>query len=158
MSFGNAKSLPDFAKNAIITFSNIMSNNPKDIFEDVNRINKGELFVLQFLAMRNTTVLPSELSVALNSTTGRISALLGVLEKKGHIERDIDKNNRRNILVSITKCGRERVATEMGRVEENLASVFIGMGEKNTEDFLRLLEQFYELMQQRICTDDNTNG
>jgi len=139
------KDIPDYVKNAINAFGVIMSNKQKHMLEDINRVNKGELFVLHFLSMKETAVLPSELSTALNSSTARISALLGSLEKKGHIERDIDKSNRRNILVTLTESGRERVKIETGKMEENLARAFIEMGEPDAKEFLRLLKQFLEI-------------
>lgn len=81
----------DYAEKAFAAFNEIMSSSRKDMVENINRANKGELFVLHFLAVRNTEVLPSELSTALQASTARISALLGALEKKGQIVRDIDK-------------------------------------------------------------------
>ena len=150
MAFENTGNAPGYVSNAIVRFNGIMSNVQKDIHEKMNRANKGELFVLHFLSMNNTAVLPSELSVALNSSTARISALLGSLEKKNQIERNIDKNNRRNILVTITEAGRVRVKTEMTEIEENLAYVFMEMGEANTAEFLRLSEQFFGLMEKHV--------
>ena len=146
----NAEKIPGYVENAVFRFNEIMSNSQKDMLENMNRANKGELFVLHYLSMSNTAVLPSELSAALNSSTARISALLGSLEKKNQIERDIDKSNRRNILVTITEAGRERAEAEMRDIEENLARVFIEMGETDTAEFLRLSEQFFGLMQKHI--------
>lgn len=136
-----------YADKAVISFHEIMSNNQKNMLEDINRVNKGELFVLHFLAMRNTAALPSELSVALQASTARISALLGALEKKGQIQRDIDKSNRRNILVTITEAGRVRAETEMKEIQRRMARVFTDMGEEDTEAFLRLVEKFSALAQ-----------
>ena len=143
---GNA----DYVAKAVAAFNEIMSGNQKDMLEDMNRAHKGELFVLHFLSIRDTTVLPSELSEALHSSTARISALLGSLEKKGQIERDIDRSNRRNILVTITDAGRARVSDEMRRIEENMARVFTEMGEADTMEFLRLARLFFGLMQKHM--------
>ena len=150
MAAESAAITPGYVTNAIVKFNAIMSNCQKDMLENMNRANKGELFVLHFLSLSNTAVLPSELSAALNSSMARISALLGSLEKKNQIERDIDKSNRRNILVTITETGRERAEAEMRYIEENLARVFIEMGETDTAEFLRLSEQFFGLMQKHI--------
>lgn len=139
-----------YADKAFAAFNKIMSNSRKNMLEDINRANKGELFVLQFLEMRGTEVLPSELSVALRASTARISALLGALEKKGQIARDIDKSNRRNILVTITEEGRRRVKTEMREMKNHLTKVFADMGEEDTAEFLRLTRRFSELMQKHM--------
>ena len=150
MASKKTENTPGYVSGAITRFNEIMSNAQKDMFEKMNRANKGELFVLHFLSMSNTAALPSELSAALNSSTARISALLGSLEKKQQIERNIDKSNRRNILVTITEAGRERAETEMGEIEKNLAYVFAKMGETDTAEFLRLSEQFFGLMEKHV--------
>jgi DNA-binding MarR family transcriptional regulator len=139
--------IPGYVREAIGTFHEIMSATQKDMFENMNRANKGELCVLHFLSMNNAAVIPSELSAALQSSAARVSTLLGSLEKKGQIEREIDKNNRRNILVTITESGRERAKTEMMKMETALACVFTEMGETDTVRFLRLIERFFGLMQ-----------
>lgn len=140
----------NFAEKAFREFNEIMSNKHKDMFEDVNRVNRGELFVLHFLFMRNDSVLPSELSAALHASTARISALLGTLEKKGLIEREIDKSNRRNILVTITEEGRKRAEAEMKGIKERMIKVFTQMGKEDTEAFIRLHRQFSELLQKHL--------
>ena len=136
-----------YVDNAFVAFNEIMSSSRRDMFEDINRANKGEFFVLHFLLMRDSQVLPSELSIALHASTGRISALLGNLEKKGYIEREIDKSNRRNILVTITDAGRSHIKTEMGKMQRGMTQVFTDMGESDTTEFIRLSKKFFELMQ-----------
>lgn len=145
-----------YVEKAVISLQETLFNSKKNMLEAVNRANKGELFVLQFLAMNNKNVLPSVLSEALQVSTARISALLGALEKKGQIVRDIDKNNRRNILVVITEKGRERVEAELTELKRRIAQVFIEMGEENTADFIRLMSQFSELMQKHLPQEECT--
>lgn len=150
MVSGNEENSLSYAEKAFVTLNEIMSKKQNDMLENINRPNKGELFVLHFLSMRKTAVIPSELSAALNASTARISALLGNLEKKGQIVRDIDKSNRRNILVTITEEGRKRAETEMKEIKSLMTRVFIDMGEEDTAEFIRLTSQFFELMQKYL--------
>lgn len=136
-----------YADKAFITFHEIMSSKKNNMVDNVNRASKGELFVLHFLLMHKTEVLPSELSAALGASTARISALLGALEKKGQIVRNIDKSNRRNILVTITEAGRSRAEAEMKQIQRSMTQVFIDMGEADTAEFIRLTSKFFELLQ-----------
>lgn len=136
-----------FADKAFITFNEIMANKENNMIDNVNRANKGELFVLHFLSKHKAEVLPSELSAALGASTARISALLGALEKKGQIVRDIDKSNRRNILVTITEAGCNRANADMEQLRCGMTRVFNEMGESDTEEFIRLSRNFFELMQ-----------
>jgi len=135
------REIPDFAKKAIVIFNEIMSKK-REVMECVNRANKGELSMLHYLSLTNTPSLPSELSTELNSSAARVSAMLGSLEKKGLIKRDIDKSNRRNILVTITDDGHKIAKTEITEIEQALAHVFIKMGETDTADYLKLFGKF----------------
>lgn len=146
---------PTYVNEAIISFRKIVSEKKKNTFENMSREHKGELFVLHFLSERNDDVFPSELSTALQSSAARISALLGSLEKKGQIERHIDKNNRRNVRVTITEAGRIREEKEMQKLSEGLAHVFVEMGEVDAAEFLRLLEQFFNLTHKHFQDFDN---
>ena len=46
-----------------------------------------------------------ELSSRLSMTTSRVAAVLGILEKKGLLERENDAVDRRRVLVSLTQAG-----------------------------------------------------
>jgi len=152
----NEKGNVSYIEKAIRSFSEMMASNKKDIITAFNRANKGELFVLHFLTLHNDEVLPSELSAALHSSTARISALLGALEKKGQIERDIDKSNRRNILVTITEAGRKRIEVEMTKMRKSMTQIFTEMGETDTEEFIRLVKRFFIISQKYMidCAED----
>ena len=135
-----------FSDEIFIEFKKLLDSTcHQNVLENMNRFNKGELFALHYLLNCNSEVFPSELSTALDVTTGRISALLSSLEKKGQITREIDINNRRNILVAITDKGRKRVEEEIYLIKERLSNIFIEMGETEAKEFLRLLKIFFEL-------------
>jgi DNA-binding MarR family transcriptional regulator len=114
------------------------------IVEQLALFSKGEVFVLKCLAGRENAALPSELSAAVGSSAPRVAAVLGSLEKKGQIIRDIDKTDRRKILVTITEAGRERAARENEAVQKVLRDIFREMGANDTREFIRTLERFLE--------------
>ena len=68
---------------------------------------KGEPFAVQEL-YRKGPLTPSQLAASMKTTTGRVSALLSALEKKGQITRESDPDDRRVVHVNLTKAGRER--------------------------------------------------
>ena len=150
--------IPRYVEEAVGTFKELMANREKNMLEEMNRANKGELFVLHHLSRRDSEIIPSELSLALHSSPARISALLGSLEKKGQIERNIDKNNRRNILVTITEAGRLRADRDRKIMDDKLANVFIEMGERDTAEYLRLWDTFFSLMHTFIEADTIHKG
>ncbi|MDR0424790.1 MAG: transcriptional regulator [Clostridiales Family XIII bacterium] len=113
--------------------------------EQWGRSGRGELFILKYLAEKGGASLPSELSKALGSSTARISAVLGALEKKGQVCREIDLSNRRNILVNITEEGRVRIDGFKRQMESHLISALAEMGERDATEFARLMERFFEI-------------
>jgi len=139
-----------YIEDAVLSVREIMSGQRQSMWEAINRANRGELFVLQFISKRNIEAFPSELSAASGSSTARISALLGSLEKKGQIERKIDKSNHRNILVSITEQGRQRVKDEVNDMHVGLTKTFLEMGEEDTAEYLRLTKRFFEISQKYL--------
>ncbi len=66
---------------------------------------KGEAILLLTLVHRGGYALPGELAKDINVSTARIAAILKSVEKKGLIKREIDTNDRRKILVTITPEG-----------------------------------------------------
>jgi DNA-binding MarR family transcriptional regulator len=123
----------------------IMAGSKKNMMEQLGRSGKGELFVLKYLCGKNSSVIPSEISDAMHASTARISAALGSLEKKDQIRREIDKSNRRNILVTVTEKGRERNRSEMLQMREKLIGVFTEMGERDAAELVRLIKRFFEI-------------
>jgi len=120
----------------------IMMTSHKNAMEPMGRGGKGELFILNYLNNKDEAVLPSEIGDAMHSSNARISAALGSLEKKGHIHREIDTTNRRNILVTITDEGRERIRNDMMKMRGQMINIFTEMGESDTIEFVRLIKRF----------------
>lgn len=112
-----------------------------EMMDRMSRDMKGEPFVLAQLG-HNGTMTPSELASGLGSSSARISAVLSSLEKKGLITRDIDHEDRRNILVTLTDAGREAGKERHEEMHSALCWVFEQMGERKTKQFIRLIREF----------------
>ena len=131
-------------EDAVSALEGMMSGS-KNAMEQMGRSGRGERFILKYLYDKETAVLPSEIGDAMHSSNARISAALGSLEKKGQVHREIDINNRRNILVTITDEGRERTRIEMENMRSQLVSIFTEMGEQDAAEFVRLIRRFSEV-------------
>jgi DNA-binding MarR family transcriptional regulator len=118
-----------------------------NLLEVLSRAYKGEGFILKYLASRTSATLPTELSEALHSSTARISSILGTLEKKGLIVREIDRDNRRNILVTLTDKGREQAALLEREMKNRMAQVLAELGEADTRELVRLIRRVSEISQ-----------
>lgn len=109
------------------------------------RYGRGEPFVLRYLRQHGTST-PSQLATALYLSSGRISAVLSSLEKKGFITREIGPQDRRNILVSMTEAGREQSIRDRDEMRSAVCWIFTQMGERRTREFLDLSAEFATYM------------
>jgi len=123
----------------------VLMKNGRNILERLGRTNRGECFVLGYLYKRGKA-LPTEISAAMNSSTARVSAILGVLEKRGDIIREVDTGNRRKILVTLTGEGKRHMENEMFDTNSRLRKALEGLGEDDAKQFILLLKRFAEIM------------
>ena len=133
---------------AVAELEEILHSKHGNAIDKMGRGGKGELFILNYLCGRDAPVLPSEISDAMHSSTARISAALNSLEKKGQIHREIDKTNRRNILVTVTDKGQERSCSTKKHMREQMVDILAEMGEQDAVELVRLAKRFFEISHQ----------
>jgi DNA-binding MarR family transcriptional regulator len=66
-----------------------------------------------------------------------VSHMLGVLEQKKYIVREINPENRRKLVLTLTKKGEKTVADTEKAVDAFVSKIIARFGEKETEDFVR---------------------
>lgn len=135
------------------TLEGLFSGRRGTAMDHIGQGGKGEQFILGYLYEKNSPVTPSEISDAMRISSARVSAALGALEKKGQIIREIDRNNRRNILVTITDSGRDRNRSNKLRMREFMITVLTEMGETDSAEFVRLIKRFFEISANRFEND-----
>ena len=113
--------------------------------QEISRGTKGEPFVVQELSRKGPQT-PSQLAQAMKATTGRVSTLLSVLEKKGQIVRETDPDDRRSVLVSLTETGHRRAQKQRDDMREAVCWIFSQMGERRTREFVDLSIEFTTYM------------
>jgi len=111
---------------------------------------RGEFFALKLLSFKEGPMSAGELSDVMQISSARVATMLGRLEDKGLIERRIDPNDRRRIVVILTEKGRNDFITHHRLMRDNLISVFKKMGEKDTEECIRLFTLFSRLMSEQV--------
>ncbi|MCH4160222.1 MAG: MarR family transcriptional regulator [Bifidobacterium sp.] len=130
-----------FADDAYRDLIQYAAKKHSEMMERMSRDMKGEPFVLAQLG-HHGTMTPSELAAGLGSSSARISAVLASLEKKGLITRDIDREDRRNILVSLTDEGRAQGQKRHEEMHSAICWIFEQMGERKTKQFIKLTKEF----------------
>jgi DNA-binding MarR family transcriptional regulator len=130
-----------FAEDAYQNLIHYAAEKHSEMMERMSRDMKGEPFVLAQLS-HHGTMTPSELAAGLRSSSARISAVLSSLEKKGLITRDIDREDRRNILVSLTDAGQAQGKKRHEEMHSAICWIFEQMGERKTKQFIKLAKEF----------------
>jgi DNA-binding MarR family transcriptional regulator len=74
-----------------------------------------------------------------------ISQMLGSLEKRGYILREIDRDNRRKIIITLTQKGKAAVDESEKALDVLMTHIITRFGEADTRHFIDLLRRFAEL-------------
>ncbi|MCL2486806.1 MAG: MarR family transcriptional regulator [Oscillospiraceae bacterium] len=129
----------DYKKAAGELHDLLVAHMKSGLSQRLQKAGHGEMFALGFLMKQEGCVLPSSISAAMNSSTARTASLLGALEQKGLVTRQIDPSDRRQILVSLTGEGRALAASHEEHVRDNLEKTLRSLGEDDTRELIRLI-------------------
>ncbi|BAE85602.1 MarR family winged helix-turn-helix transcriptional regulator [Desulfitobacterium hafniense] len=113
--------------------------------KQINESMQGELFVLQYIALHEGDVLPSEISNKMGISSARVAATLNSLEKKGLITRRIDTSDRRRILVELTLNGKEEAEKHFQMILKNVAEMLSALGERDAKEYVRIIGRLSEI-------------
>lgn len=97
------------------------------------------LFVLSHLLREGQTVRPSDLSRAMFITRGAVTHMLNTLQAAGLIEREVDPSDRRNVLLTITPAGLERMEKQRAFFLARVQGVVDFLGEEDARELTRIL-------------------
>lgn len=113
-------------------------------------VNMQELILMKGISentdwQNNVTLSEIRKYLALSKAT--ISQMLGSLERKGYIKREIDKSNRRNIIATLTPEGRELLAYKNIEYSQKLDRIVSYLGAEDTQTFIFLVGRLVEVME-----------
>ena len=118
-----------------------------EAFNQLAEFLQGELYVLYFLSQnRGIEINPSILSDKLHISRPRITAALSALRRKGYVETELSKDDRRRILVMLTLEGLSYIEKKQKNVEKNFTLFVEGLGEKNSTELIRLIDLTVDIM------------
>ena len=100
---------------------------------------QGEAHVLYYMAGRGGAVLPGEISSYMNVSTARIAQALRNIESKGWITRQIDKNDRRRILVRLTQEGKKAAEAYRQNILELASKMLSLLDEHDSKEYVRII-------------------
>lgn len=113
----------------------------------------GEIYMLKKIANLEAEkdtikeVYVSDLHDKTQMSLPAVSQILTILENKQMIERCVSQKDRRKVRVSITEAGRQVVSCFKKKTDELLDDAINQFGIENTEEFIRLLEGFSQVIE-----------
>ncbi|MDR3216856.1 MAG: MarR family transcriptional regulator [Clostridiaceae bacterium] len=116
--------------------------------EELN-ISPSELICLKSFAANRLEseeiVCGADMQELLYVTKPAISRMLHVLEKKGYVEREINRSNRRKLTVTLTDKGTEVLARAEKKVDDALNEIIHRFGEEETRQFIEIFNRFADI-------------
>ena len=107
------------------------------------------LFMLESLARNkpdaNGNVYLYELQNTLHISKAAISQIANNLEKKGYLIREINKENRRKLTVTLTPEGRKAMRQAETEFDKTLSEFFVILGENDSNEMVRLFSRFADI-------------
>ena len=107
---------------------------------------QGEAFVLRYIAHHGSSVLPGEIGQKMEVSSARVAVTLNNLEKKGLITRQIDRKDRRKILVEITQDGKDFAEQHQKFVLEIAANMLRLLGEEDAKEYVRITGRLADML------------
>jgi DNA-binding MarR family transcriptional regulator len=124
----------------------------------------GELFVLNGIAEHSIypvkKVNVSDIHCNLHFTKPAVSQILNALEKKGYVSREIDKDDRRRIAVTLTPDGKEILSKTKEYTDQRIEKIISRFGEENTKELIRLFNLLSDISEdlKREGSKESTKG
>lgn len=109
------------------------------------RVKKNGVKIINILYHRDGLT-PTELGKMLDIEKGSLTTILDQLADRGFIVREIDANDRRKLLVSLTQAGREQMDRCMSRYTDSLVDLFGDTGAEEMALFTSNLRSIVEFM------------
>lgn len=75
-------------------------------------------------------------------TKAAVSKMLGVLENKGYVNRDISRRNRRELTITLTPLGKEVIIHYEKYFDDMLTGIIRQLGKNDVEQFTKNINQF----------------
>ena len=109
--------------------------------QQMSKLLKGELFVLNYLLTHSKVAYPKELSREMAVSTARIAAILNSMEEKGWITRTGDTEDSRHTIVALTDEGCAEIEKKRTEVIGSVTKMLKLIGPDDAREFLRIQKE-----------------
>ena len=88
----------------------------------------------------------AEVREYLSVSKAAVSQMINSLEKRGYLTREVDVNNRRNIIVVLTEVGQEVYQKKNQEFFDRFEKVIQGIGETDISHFIAMINKMADAM------------
>lgn len=88
----------------------------------------------------------TEVREYLSVSKAAVSQMINSLEKRGYLTREVDVNNRRNIIVVLTEAGQEVYQKKNQEFFDRFEKVIQGIGETDISHFIAMINKMADAM------------
>ena len=124
--------------------------------KEMERFSSGETMLLVRLSEFDH-MLPGDLAVMNKTTPAHIAKTLRSLELKGDIVREINKEDRRKIIVRITPQGLNRVMSVKQAMIQHFSDLLHQLGEHDAKEYVRIIQKITSFPHPP-CFDSSSKG
>ncbi|EAE2480696.1 winged helix-turn-helix transcriptional regulator [Listeria monocytogenes] len=156
---GMKKSLENELVQSIFRFKKLVSKGfGMDLINNNNQLNITELMLINEISDNTLNseenVGISDVKEFLSVSKPAVSQMLSSLEKKGFLVRDVDKNNRRNVIVTLTDTGREVLSVELENFNIKLKKIISHLGEDDVKQMIEIVNRMI-LITNELNSEEN---
>jgi DNA-binding MarR family transcriptional regulator len=108
-------------------------------------LNMASLWLLYHIREHPDDLSGEKIRRELCITKAAVSQMLGSLEKKGYLIREVSRDNRRRIILSLTGKGVAFIEKTSAETEERLAGIISRFGKAKTREFITLVNRFADI-------------
>jgi DNA-binding MarR family transcriptional regulator len=119
-----------------------------EFFNCAAELFKGKSLVLGFLLTHaDSEINPSCISTELKLSRARVTTTLTALRGMGYVAMEMSLNDRRRMLVKITRDGAAYIKKKISRMERCFDTLVQGLGEENAQELLSLIDYSASIME-----------
>ena len=126
----------------------IMSQTTKTLSKIPLSCSQGEIRILLYLSLKENGSTASKVSKELGMSLTRITAVFNSLEEKKLIKKNIDENDKRKTIISITKEGKRVIEEKQEEAITNMVTILEKLSEEEVNQYLNIVRKI-----QRIITE-----
>jgi DNA-binding MarR family transcriptional regulator len=113
-----------------------------------DEMNLASFTLLYYIREHGGDLSGEKIRRELSVTKPAVSQMLASLEKKGFLTREINKENRRCIVLSLTEKGTAFIEKTQRKTEKRLAGIITRFGEEETRRLIALINRFLSIMEE----------